>query len=265
MCSYKRKICLAELHETCGGTVTKFCLEHYRSYNAILKRKAGKQPKRTDEERLALNTMRVQAHASEWRNVYQCQDPIVKRIAAALLSFRDSRSPSKYTIIENVLNCFTPSSLTYGGEAEVISFAGTPLSTTRTQRLINNSQDILGSVLNAFKLVFPGCTEVVVKLLQSLSGDKEQVTHTDFDYNSLHSRVRSLKAFHYSALIGIEPDSFLLMGTERQIVRVPLLGMLFWRGDCPHAGGGYVKKNRRIFVSISCSLCPMTLSVYIVK
>ena len=88
--SYKRKICMAKLHETCGWTVTKFCLEHYRSYNAILKRKGRKQPKRTVDKRLASNTMRVQAHASEWRNVYENRDPLVKRIAAALLSFRDS-------------------------------------------------------------------------------------------------------------------------------------------------------------------------------
>ena len=256
---------MAKLHETCGGTITKFCLEHYRSYNAILKRKGRKQPKRTVDKRLALNTMRVQAHASEWRNVYENRDPLVKRIAAALLTFRDSRSPSKYTIIENVIDSFTPSTLTHGGKAELISFEGAPPSTTRTQRVINNGQVILGAVLNAFKLVFPGCSEVAVKLLQSLSGDQEQLTHTDFDYSSIHSRVRSLKAFHYSALVGIETGSFLLIGVEREIVKVPLHGMLFWRGDCPHAGGGYVNKNCRIFVSISCSLCPVTSSVYIVN
>ena len=248
-----------------SGTLSKFCLKHYRAYHVNDKRKRGCQPKLSDVLRLAFNAKRVKSLADDWNNVNMQMDPLVKRVARDLLTFRNKRSPSEYIIIKDVIGPINHSVFSFDGDAEVISFAGTPSSTSRSQRVITNGQDIIGPILKAMMIVFPGCSNVAVKLLESSPGDKAQETHTDYDYNALNKRVRSLKAFHYSALVAFEPGSVLLMGTRREVVKIPLNAMIFWRGNCPHAGGAYKTKNRRIFVSISSSLCPLTSAVYIVK
>ena len=230
-----------------------------------MKRKRRIQTKLTDEKRLAFNAMRVAGHADELRKVHIVEDSLVKRIALDLMRFRDKRAPSEYIIIQDVINSTNLPEIKFQEKAEVISFAGTPEVKTRTQRLISNSSEIIQKLLTAFELIFPGCLNVTVKLLHSFPGDTEQVTHTDFNYNSIIKRVRSLKAFHYSALVAIQLDSILLMGVRREVINIPLNGMIFWRGNCPHAGGGYQISNSRIFISISSAFCPLSSDVYIIK
>ena len=50
--------------------------------------------------------------------------------------------------------------LRFDGKAEIIGFVDTPVSRTRSQRVVNNGPAIIGCVLDAFKLVFPGCCDV---------------------------------------------------------------------------------------------------------
>ena len=45
-------------------------------------------------------------------------------------------------------------------KAEIVSFADTPISRTRSQHVVSNGPAILGCVLDAFKMAFPGCCDV---------------------------------------------------------------------------------------------------------
>jgi hypothetical protein len=171
----------------------------------------------------------------------------------------------KFKIVENVIDSTSLPKLCFTEEAEIISFEGVEPSSSRTQRTISNGEALLPRIYDAFRMIFPGCTEISVRLVTSKASDKAQEVHTDYNIDALGSRVHSLKAFHYSALVAIQEDTILLVGKEKTIVGIPLNGMIIWRGDMPHAGGGYVKRHKRIFISISSIYCPVTSSVYLVK
>ena len=265
VCGFKRKICTSCSHETKAGAVKKLCFIHYCLYNASQKRKAKPQAKISDEKRLANNAFRVKAHADEWRKIFQIVDPEIKLIATALLRFRDNKRVKNYLIVNDVINSLTIPKITYDGIAENINFGSSKELTKRTQRNTKNASAVIGKVIDAMKLVFPGCTRTNVKMLHSSAHDIAQDTHTDYNYGAILERVRSFKDYHYSAIIAIEEGSHLLVGKERVKIVIPKNSMLFWRGDLPHAGGGYEKPNKRIFVSISSRLCPVSDSVYLVK
>lgn len=265
MCNYKKSKCTQPLHVTHAGTTVALCLQHYREYNAAQKRKVISKQHVSVDKRVASNLLRVKAHATNWKQVYLIQDIAIRRIAIPLLAFRDRKGLKDYVILRDVIGDTRLSSIRLQGLPEVISFDDNAASTTRSQQNITNSGRIVGKVLDAFKNIFPGCSNVAVKLLVSSSGDEEQLTHTDFNYESINRRVRSYKDFHYSALVAIEEGSHLLVGKNREKVDIPMNGMIFWRGSCPHAGGGYSSVNRRIFISISSVYCPVDMSVYIVK
>jgi hypothetical protein len=120
-------------------------------------------------------------------------------------------------------------------------------------------------VMTALRLVFPGCTNTIVKVITSERGDKEQLLHTDFDLANISNRVFDLDSFHYSAIIALQPDTHLLIGEKRERVEIPTNSMLLFRGDMPHAGGAYKKANARLFISLSSPFYPLSNCVYLVK
>lgn len=219
----------------------------------------------TVDKRVANNESRLEVCREESRKISEINCDKIQNVALQLRKFRDCRRKSEYVIIENVIDSFNLKSLCFDGKAENISFAGTFATTTRNQRVISNGQTVLMDILEVFRIIFPGCSDVAVKLLHSLPGDKAQVTHTDFDYNSIGQRLRSLKAFHYSALVAFEKGSTILMGVRNEEIKIPINGMIFWRGSTPHAGAAYVESNKRIFISIASPLYPVSPEVYIVK
>ena len=76
---------------------------------------------------------------------------------------------------------------------------------------------------------------------------------------------RSLKAFCYLALAAYEHGSILPIGVRREVIRISLKAVIFWRGNCPHAGSVYKMTSSRVFISIPSSLCSLTSAVYIVQ
>ena len=92
-------------------------------------------------------------------------------------------------------------------------------------------------------IVFPGCDNVTCKLLRSRPGDPEQPTHTDY---SRDRKVSRLNAFNYSAIIAIQQNTYILVGKTRTRIDLPIRSMICFRGDMPHAGGGYQEDHCRI-------------------
>lgn len=131
-------------------------------------------------------------------------------------------------------------------------------------RTIRDPESFLPDVLRAVKIVFAKCDIIVAKLLISTDGDEEQLTHLDFEREETNY-VTMLSEFHYSAIISIEENTRLLVGESRKSVDIPLYSMLLFRGDMPHAGAGYSKKNQRLFLSVSSNKFPVTDDVFLVN
>ena len=104
---------------------------------------------------------------------------------------------------------------------------------------VRNPRAILANVLSAIRKIFPECSKIIVKMLTSKAGDTAQAIHTDFVSNALLPIKLELKSFHYSAIISFEPNTRLLIGSNRDEFQIPLHSMLFFRGDMLHAGAGY--------------------------
>jgi hypothetical protein len=77
--------------------------------------------------------------------------------------------------------------------------------------------------------------------------------------------VFSLDSYHYSVVIALQADTHLLTGTERKRIDIPINSMIMFRGDFPHAGGGYAVNNTRIFISVSSPFFPESDSVFFVN
>ena len=127
---------------------------------------------------------------------------------------------------------------------------------------LKNPEDILSDVLEAIRIVFSECHNIVVKLLKSEQGDTQQTSHSDYvpEFKSL----RSLSQFHYSAIISIVENTKLIVG-ESEVVKIPLHSMLFFRGDVAHARAGYEFGNTRLFLSASLDTFPTTDDVNLVN
>ena len=81
-------------------------------------------------------------------------------------------------------------------------------------QLVKEPDLYIPHVLTALRHSFTGCTTQLVKFITSSANDPAQSTHTDYDTKFIHRRISSLKDFHYSAIIAIEPNTHLLIGTE---------------------------------------------------
>ena len=253
-------------HVTKNEQIVGLCLKHYKEYNSAMKLSVQLQVDRAhtkgnqSKNQAAKNQSKKRRREEDNDSINRIIDEETKRIAKKLITFR--KRSRRFVIVKDVIEDIGVTDLELTGAFETIIFSSNG-SLKRSMCEISNVSCV-GKVLNALKCVFPGCTEVKVKIITSLAGDPAQDTHTDYDTKFIINRVHDLKHFHYSAIVAIEDGTHLLTETDRKRVDIPKNSMIVFRGDFPHAGGEYVKKNSRIFISISCPLAPLDSSVYIV-
>ena len=128
---------------------------------------------------------------------------------------------------------------------------------------INKPEDLIGDVLKAITYVFTGCPTIIVKLLTSQKGDRQHLLHTDYVPTDATIIMKNLNRFHYSAVISIEQDTKLVIGSFLEVVDIPLHSMQFFRGDMVHAAAAYELGNHRIFLSASSESFPATEDVFL--
>jgi hypothetical protein len=185
---------------------------------------------------------------------------IVSRITKRLQYMR--HKSLDYILISDVVSELNASQILLTDNAEPINFSKNH-NNKRDMQTILNPRNYIPDVLDALHSVFPGCDRVIVKVIRSKSHDRPQVMHYDFNSQLVHLRVPTLSAFHYSVIIAIEPNTHLLIHNKR--VNIPINSMICFRGNIPHAGGGYSTANTRLFISLSCAQFPVDDNVYIVS
>lgn len=215
---------------------------------AFKKKKTEESVKRTQK---SINLRR--------NNLISTEDLEVRRIAEVLDKIFKKEA---YVIVPNVIKHLTLRDIRTTGPKEPINFGGKSPSKRSMQR-VSNPQNYLSNVMEAMRVVFPGCDKLVVKLLQSEAGDLAQDTHTDFRPDATTKPMKNLSAFHYSALISFQKNTRLLCHMSRTEIDIPLHSMMFFRGDFPHAGAAYRQKHCRLFISLSSASFPLTEDVVI--
>lgn len=184
----------------------------------------------------------------------------IQRIAIYLDAIKSSQ---EYVIVPNVIDASIGiANITLTGSSHAIAFSDDARPYLRWMQSIKKA-DYLLSVMGAIRHVFPICNHIVIKLLTSLAGNKEQDLHTDFVPDETTNAIRTLREFHYSAIISIQEDTKLIVGAGKEMVDIPNHSMLFFRGDMVHAGAGYDQKNSRIFLSISSKSFPESDNVFL--
>jgi hypothetical protein len=148
----------------------------------------------------------------------------------------------RYVIISAVVNEIEAEGMRRTGPKDPINFTDPSDRVTRHMQLVPKPHIYIPHILAALKFTFPGCTTVLVKLLTSGDSDPSQLAHTYFDLRHIHDRVSSVRHFHYSAITALEPHAHLLMGEEG------VNSTLLFRGDLPHAGGGYTEATTFYFI-----------------
>lgn len=266
MCKYKHGTnqCQAERHTTSGGNVASLCTLHY-------KRSRSKRPKaKRSEDKDKQEVKRAKDARDKAKSRQQIQDAITaiedpRKKELCQQMARMKTEGIRHLIISDIVNEIEARGIRRTGPKDPINFTDPSARVTRHMQLVSKPHIYIPHVLDALKFTFPGCTTVLVKLLTSTNNDPPQLTHTDFDLRHIHDRVSSLKHFHYSAIIALEPHTHILIGEERVRIDIPVNAMLLFRGDLPHAGGGYAEANARLFISLSSSFYPLSSAVYIVK
>ena len=186
------------------------------------------------------------------------------RIALVLAKLKQRKT--QYVLVSDVLVNFDVNTLKLNRVVDPITFTDEKAAITRTMTAITNPTKCFLNVLTAMNQVFPGCTNFKYKLINSLANDPPQLLHTDFDTTRLiFKKITNLDSFHYSAIIALQPNAHLFVGKERVRVDIPVGDMIVFRGDMPHAGGGYEIPNARIFISLSSDTYPLSNAVYLIK
>jgi hypothetical protein len=262
------KQCQAPRHTTSGNKITSYCSVHYKRYRS----KRPKPERKSDTVARESQRLKDVLHkrSSRQKNkdaLADIADVAVRNIATRMAEIREKGL--NYIVINSVVEHLVAKDIGRLGPKEPINFTdeshNKSVNVTRSMQLVDRPERYIPQVLDALKHTFTGCKTQIVKIITSTAKDPAQLTHTDFDTRHIHTRVSSLKHFHYSAIIAIEPNTHLLIGKERKRVEIPVQSMLLFRGDLPHAGGAYIKANSRIFVSISSEFYPLSNAVYIVK
>ena len=252
-----------------NGTIQAKCNYHMntafrKSKKALAKRKAlaSNDPLADKAAMRESSRLRMQKYRQERRlQIMSNQNANVQRIATLIDKIK---SQQEYIIVPNaVSSSLIASEIPLKGRWEPINFLQDDNSRTRTMQPVRNPEKILTDVLTALKIVFSKCIHVVVKLLTSVAGDPQQALHRDFDKED--RPVSSLSEFHYSAIISLELNTRLIVGSLRESIDIPLHSMLLFRGDMLHAGAAYTEENRRLFISASCDKFPVTKNVYVSK
>jgi hypothetical protein len=185
------------------------------------------------------------------------------RIALVMSKLKERKT--QFVLVSKVLQNFNVKTLRLARTVDPITFTDETAPVTRTMAAILNPVACFHNVLSAMNQVFPGCTHFKYKLIKSLANDPPQLLHTDFDTHLIFKKIINLDSFHYSAIIALQPHAHLFVGKERVRVDIPVGDMIVFRGDMPHAGGGYEIPNARIFISLSSDTYPLSNAVYLVK
>ena len=256
--------CPNKRHKTSGNTIVKLCTLHYkRSRSKRAKPAKTDNKKDKDQKRANDATKKRNSRQRNKDKVTGIEDEQIRKLVQQLSVIKES--VQHYLIIQDVIEKIEPKDIKRRGNKDPITFTDPKAPKTRSMQFVNKPDRYIPHILIALKQTFPGCKKVMVKIISSTANDPPQLTHTDFDLNLIHKRVSSLEHFHYSALIALENDTHLLIGIERKRVDIPIGSMLIFRGDMPHAGGGYKTANERLFISLSSAFYPATSDVFIVK
>jgi hypothetical protein len=263
LCKFANPPCTLDRNSV-NGVKSDFCLYHARKkylYRIKQKKVVGYKQHvlRMEQTRLRKEKSRLlQKNALK-----TISDTETGKIALVLAKLKERKR--QYVLVSDVLVNFDVKTLRLTRTVDPITFTDEKAAITRTMTAILNPTACFSNVITAMKQVFPGCTNFKYKLIESLANDPPQLLHTDFDTNLIYKKITSLDSFHYSAIIALQPNAHLLIGKERARVDIPVGGMIVFRGDMPHAGGGYETPNARIFISLSSNIYPLSNAVYIVK
>ena len=251
-----------------SGRKRKLCRIHFAEYNRrIAIKNFEKKTINLPDDQLKIFTNQIReaaverTHKSNFIREMQLQsieDPEIQRIAQILDRIKKKEL---FVIVPNAIQPLTFEDIKTIGVVEPITFGTAEKPYKRTMQKVSNARDYLSNVMSALHIVFPKCDNIVVKLLTSQAGDKEQDIHTDFHKTETTPSVKDLSAFHYSALVSFEANTRLICvmsDTEKKEVSIPLYGMLLFRGDFRHAGASYPQLHRRLFLSLSSESFPLT-------
>ena len=271
-CNYRRgqKSCPKSCLQSSDGTFKAKCSYHLNAANrksrkALAKRKAllSEDPAADEAAKRGKARLRMQKCREERKLlINDNENENVRRMARLLNTIKNSQ---EYVIVPNVISSpIVISDIKLQGKRELIDFGKKKqLRWTRTMQALESPEDILSDVLSALKIVFSKCVHIVVKLLTSIAGDTEQVTHRDFRNDD--QPLTTLSEFNYSAIKCLEENTRLLVGKLRVSIDIPLYSMLIFRGDMFHAGAAYSVENKRLFISASCDKFPVTRNVHLEK
>ena len=273
LCNHKSTdgdVCLEKRHPLSGGTFRSKCTKHFAESNVASKeRLAAKRLQDEDPGNLKLMELKSRSQSAIRMQVYRdvrlkglesIRDSNVRRIAIILDAIKDNKN---YVIVPNAIaDIVNISNISLAGSPQGIAFSGEKPPYLRWMQSIKNA-DYLSDILKATQHVFPMCDHIVLKLLTSKAGDVEQATHEDFVPDESTGTMQNLKSFHFSAVISIQENTELLIGEIRLVVHIPMYSMLFFRGDMPHAGAGYLVENSRLLISASSKSFPKTDGVFL--
>lgn len=247
------------------GRKRNLCRSHFAEYNrSIAAKNYLKKTEHLPEKELIAFKKRItvasvmRTHKSNFHReirLESIEDPEIQRIAQALDRIKKKEA---YVLVPNAIQPLTLEDIKTVGLDEPITFGTAEPPYKRTMQKVSNAQNYLSNIMAALGIVFPKCDNIVVKLLTSQSGDKEQDIHTDFHKIQTTRPMKDLSAFHYSALISFEANTRLLCDAELKEVAIPLYSMLLFRGDFQHAGAAYPQLHHRLFISLSSESFPLT-------
>lgn len=218
-------------------TIPLHCDKHHTNANRKNKLKSEKKAimminDAHENYKVRLNSQsrdRNRAYRNRRReSLHKIVDAKVKAIASRLDTIKDGQH---YVIIPNVVsNLLTVDDIVREGDIKPIDFTSATGPVTRTMQAVQNAKDLIPEVLEALRVVFPDCTEIVVKVIRSESDDTPQLTHNDFAPTLHTKRIQNLKGFHYSAIIGLQNGTHLLVGEENKSIHIPRSSMMFLEG-----------------------------------
>lgn len=232
------------------------CLMHSQQKNAF--RKPSTISRELNNSRAMIG---MRATRDKKRLVVLGENDNVVRICNILQKMSLSKP---YVIIPDVILPIVSSSVEMIGESELITFSPGH-DNKRSMQNVANRQLYVADVLRSLELCFSQCDKIAVKLIRSLPGDKAQKTHFDFDTKLIHGRVHDLACYHYSVIIALEEETYLLISKNRRRVKIPVHSMICFRGDLAHAGAAYKNGNTRFFISASCDSFPVSTDVFLTK
>ena len=137
-------------------------------------------------------------------------DEKVKEISKKMDIIKNSKP---YVIVPNVINdTLTIKDILRKGNEEPINFSGEKCPFKRTMQTVGNAEEFMPEIFESLRRIFPGCTELVVKVITSAIGDTAQSTHHDFAATEYTKRMQNLARFQFSAIISVQDGTTILVG-----------------------------------------------------